>query len=308
MHIGCKRLILIICFALLAAAMGMTSASAAEDTSREFQECAECPVMVGIPAGSFIMGSTEHERGRFDNEGPQHKVAVAAFALGKTTVTIEQYATFLRQTGYQPEPCDRYHGLYWDSRGHGLAFPPGISPPPLWPAYCLNWNDARAYVAWLNSKVAKAARQVSSKSIEGPYRLPTEAEWEYAARGGVTAARWWGATVGEANANCNGCGSPWDGRDLAPVGSFGPNPFGLYDMLGNVWQWTEDCWNDSYIGAPSDGRAWITGACDKRVMRGGSWSSLPVFIRSAARSGNDIKGCDFDYANYAGFRVARSLP
>jgi formylglycine-generating enzyme required for sulfatase activity len=169
----------------------------------------------------------------------------------------------------------------------------------------VSWYDAQAYVAWLNAKVAKRAMKPGTA---GPYRLPSEAEWEYAARGGTTSARWWGNGVGTGNANCNGCGSRWDGRDLAPVNSFGPNPFGLYDMLGNVWQWTEDCWNDSYIGAPADGRARVSGACEERVMRGGSWSSLPIFVRSAARNRNAMSGRDFDYANYVGFRVARTLP
>src|SRR5205085_3673934 len=104
------------------------------------------------------------------------------------------------------------------------------------------------------------------------------------------------------------CGKTWDGRQLAPVGTFGPNAFGVYDMLGNVWQWVGDCWNESYIGAPADGRAWTSGDCAKRVIRGGCWSNLPAFVRAAARSRGDAGGQDFDYSAYAGFRLARDLP
>jgi formylglycine-generating enzyme required for sulfatase activity len=114
--------------------------------------------------------------------------------------------------------------------------------------------------------------------------------------------------VGAGNANCHGCGSAWDNTLIAPVGSFRPNAFGLHDMLGNTWEWTADCWNENYAGAPVDGSAWSTGDCSKRVMRGGSWSNLPAFIRSAARSRGDAGGADFDYSSYVGFRLAKSLP
>jgi formylglycine-generating enzyme required for sulfatase activity len=262
--------------------------------------------MVAVPAGRFAMGSPPAEAGRFDSEGPQHVVSVAAFALGKTLVTNEAFLAFLRQTGYQPEPCDPVLGLTWRSPGRGLAYPPGQTDAPQRPAVCLNWSDAQAYIAWLNGKAREATG--APPRPDGPYRLPSEAEWEYAARAGTATARWWGDALGAGNANCNGCGSRWDGTLIAPVGSFGPNPFGLYDMLGNVWQWVDDCWHDSYVGAPEDGRAWRTGDCARRVLRGGSWSNAPAFVRSAARSAADAAGQGFDYSSYAGFRLARSLP
>ncbi len=290
-----------LCFALAAQAADPT----ANPTDREFTECPECPQMVAIPGGRFQMGSPAQEAGRFDAEGPLHAVTVKAFALGRHNVTMEDFAAFLRETEYQPVACDRYVDMKWNSPGGGRAYPPYVTLSPRWPAFCLNWHDAQAYIAWVNKKARAADPKLAGRS---PYRLPTEAEWEYAARAGVTAARWWGEDAGRNNANCNGCGSKWDGKDIAPVETFGPNPFGLYDMLGNVWQWTDDCWNDSFVGAPTDGRAWTSGDCDKKVLRGGSWSNAPSFVRSAARIGNRANGTDFDYSTYSGFRLARTLP
>ena len=292
---------------LLGNFLGALNAACAEERlDREFQECTDCPKMVAIPAGKFMMGSPATEPGRFDAEGPQHIVSVRAFAIGKFEVTNAEFLAFLRETGYQPAPCDPILGLSWQSPGRGLAYPPGQTNPPLEPAVCLSWNDAQAYLAWLNGKVRGLAS--AAKSRDGPYRLPSEAEWEYAARAGTTTARWWGDAIGVGNANCSGCGSQWDGKLIAPVGSFGRNPFGLYDMLGNVWQWVNDCWNESYIGAPTDGSSWTSGDCSKRVLRGGSWSNVPVFVRSATRSRADAAGRGFDYSSYAGIRVARTLP
>jgi formylglycine-generating enzyme required for sulfatase activity len=295
-------------FSLVIAALALavpTAASEQAKTDREFQECAGCPVMVGIPTGRFVMGSPENEPGRFDTEGPPREVSVKAFALGKYDVTSSEFLAFLKDTGYQPAPCDRLMKMSWHSPGRGLAYPPYVGEPPRWPAVCLDWSDANAYIAWLNERVHRERPILGNR--EGPYRLPSEAEWEYAARAGTLSARWWGDALGIANANCNGCGSRWDYRYLADVDSFAPNPFGLYGMLGNAWQWTEDCWHESYVGAPTDGSAWIEPGCAKHVIRGGSWSNLPIFVRSAARSGSGDGG-DYDYSSLAGFRLARTLP
>jgi len=159
------------------------------------------------------------------------------------------------------------------------------------PVINVNWNDAQQYVAWL------------SKMTGEPYHLLTEAEWEYAARAGATTAYYWGDEIGVGNANCNGCGSQWDGRETAPVGSFKPNAFGLYDMAGNVVQWVQDCYHSRYYGAPTDGSAWTSGDCSARVVRGGSWNDDPRILRSANRYrylsdfGDDTLG----------FRVERTL-
>jgi formylglycine-generating enzyme required for sulfatase activity len=273
---------------------------------REFKECPDCPEMVGIPAGTFAMGSPAAEPGRFDAEGPQHYVSIRAFAIGKYDVTTEEFLRFLRATGYQPAPCNPILNETWRSPGKGLAYPPYDVIPPRWPAVCLDWKDANAYIDWLNARVRRA-RTLGGRL--GPYRLPSEAEWEYAARAGTTTARWWGNALGHGKANCNGCGSTWDYSELSAVDSFQPNAFGLYGMLGNAWQWTEDCWHPSYVGAPHDGRAWRNGDCSKHVVRGGSWDNVPIFVRSAVRSGamNDT-GKDFDYSTLTGFRVARDLP
>jgi formylglycine-generating enzyme required for sulfatase activity len=171
---------------------------------------------------------------------------------------------------------------------------------------CLDWKDANAYIAWLNQR-ARSERPTLAKR-RGPYRLPSEAEWEYAARAGTTTARWWGNELGAGNANCNGCGSQWDYRVLADVDSFPPNPFGLYGMLGNAWQWTGDCWHPSYVGAPSNGSAWTSGDCAKHVIRGGSWDNVPLFVRAAARSGAGPDGGEYDYSSLTGIRIARDLP
>jgi formylglycine-generating enzyme required for sulfatase activity len=156
----------------------------------------------------------------------------------------------------------------------------------------VSWDDAKEYVAWISAKAG------------APYRLLTEAEWEYAARAGTQTAYSWGEKIGRGNANCNGCGSQWDARQPAPVGSFAPNAFGLYDMAGNVWEWVEDCYHDDYDGAPTDSSAWtVDGDCSNRVVRGGSWDSNPQSLRSAnrGRSSGVIR------VNYLGFRVGRTL-
>ena len=155
----------------------------------------------------------------------------------------------------------------------------------------VSWDDTQQYVAWL------------SRMTGQPYRLLTEAEWEYAARAGTTTAYYWGDEIGKGNANCDGCGSQWDGKQTAPIGSFAPNAFGLYDMAGNVHQWVQDCYHDDYNGAPTDGSAWTSGDCSARVIRGGSWNFNPQYLRSANRN-----LLPTGFRNYfGGFRVGRTL-
>jgi formylglycine-generating enzyme required for sulfatase activity len=289
--------------ALLATALSLGAAP--ED--RSFKECPDCSEMVAVPAGRFLMGSPAHEPGRFDSEGPQHVVTVKAFALAKYPVTSEQFLTFLNDTGYQPQPCNPLLGLGWKQLHKGLAATPTDVEPPRWPAVCLDWKDAESFIAWINARARAAHPAIGSRN---PYRLPSEAEWEYAARAGANTARWWGDEIGDNNANCNGCGSKWDNKLLGPVDAFVANPFGVAGMLGNAWEWTADCWHLSYKGAPDDGRPWRDGACIKRAVRGGSWNNVPIFIRSAARAGAGADGAapDYDYSTLTGFRLARDLP
>ena len=159
------------------------------------------------------------------------------------------------------------------------------------PVIRVSWSDVQAYVAWLSGKTGEA------------YRLLSEAEWEYAARAGTTTRYHWGDDIGRNRANCVGdrCGDSWE--FTAPVGSFGANGFGLHDVHGNVWEWVEDCWNGSYAGAPSDGSAWESGNCDRRVLRGGSWVNIPRDLRAAVRGRIDTG----DRSSISGFRVARTL-
>jgi formylglycine-generating enzyme required for sulfatase activity len=276
--------------------------------------------MVVVPAGSFLMGSSAEEtkrdlnfvvpRGEGDiaqefvaREQPQHLVEIVRpFALGRYPVTRGEFAAFVRETGYSSGGgCTLFANHKYEERAEAGWQNPGFGQTDRDPVVCVSWQDAKAYVAWVNGKLRGAA------PIEGggPYRLPSEAEWEYAARAGTRTARWWGDSGGRNNANCDGCGSRWDRQSTAPVGSFRLNPFGLSDMLGNAWQWTEDCWNESYVGAPGDsGTAWKAGMCDSHVLRGGSWTNLAWLLRSAGRTRNDVG----KHTNYIGFRITKALP
>jgi formylglycine-generating enzyme required for sulfatase activity len=162
------------------------------------------------------------------------------------------------------------------------------------PVINVEWNDAKAYAGWLAKKTGR------------PYRLLSEAEYEYAARAGTQTAYPWGNNIGKNNANCDGCGSQWDNKQTAPVGSFAPNQFGLYDMAGNVWVWTEDCLNFGYKGAPTDGSPWTSGDYS-RMLRGGSWNYSPDTLVSTFRLGGPARGMGSGGTSNFGFRVARTL-
>jgi len=233
------------------------------------------PEMVSISPGEFRMGDIQ---GFGDaDEQPVHSVRIPRpFAMGRYEVTFEEYDVFARLTDRR-SPGD----MDW---GRGRQSVINVS-----------WEDARAYAQWLSKQTGKR------------YRLPTEAEWEYAARAGTETAYWWGDEVGENHANCDGCGSRWDNKQVAPVGSFASNPWGLYDMVGNVWEWVQDCWHKSYEGAPEDGsKAWGKeggGDCALRVVRCGSWLNRPRYVRSADRNGHE-SGARY---NFLGFRLAQDL-
>jgi len=250
---------------------------------RQFRDCPSCPEMAVIPSGSFDMGSPDQEKGRASDEGPVHRVThPKRFALGRFEVTFAEYDQCVSEGG-----C----GLT-DDWGWGRGNRPVIN---------VSWADAQAYVKWLSGKTGKA------------YRLPSEAEWEYAARAGSTGRYPWGNDIGRNRANCDGCGSAWDNKQTAPAGRFAANRFGLHDTVGNVSEWVEDCWNGSYGGAPADGGAWRTSECERHVIRGGSWNNVPDSGRFANRGWGDSGVRNFGVVNYGvrnfslGFRVARTL-
>ena len=235
----------------------------------------EGPEMVVIPAGAFRMGCLSNDDDCRDDEQPVHEVTLALpLALSVYEVTFAEWDACVAAGG-----CGGHEP---DDEGWGRGSRPVID---------MSWDDARAYAEWLSAQTG------------AEYRLPSEAEWEYAARAGTATKYSWGNEIGVHCANCYGCGGEWAGALTAPVGSFQSNAFGLYDMHGNVWEWVADCWNGSYAGAPSDGSVWLQGDCDRRVLRGGYWGYIPRGLRAAYRFRNASVYRDHD----TGFRVARTL-
>jgi formylglycine-generating enzyme required for sulfatase activity len=240
-----------------------------------FKECTDCPDMVVLPAGSFAMGSPATDAANKPDEEPQHTVTFAnAFAVSRFEVTFADWDACATHGPCNPQVSDG---------GFGRGQQPLVN---------VTWRDASRYVAWLSAITGK------------PYRLLSEAEYEYAARAGTTTIYPWGDMIGAGNANCAGCGSQWDGKQPAPAGSFSANAFGLSDMIGNVWEWTVDCEHVDYTSAPNDGSAWVdNNGCTSRVARGGSWNVVPAALRSANRL---LITEDSLYFNL-GLRVARTL-
>jgi formylglycine-generating enzyme required for sulfatase activity len=246
-----------------------------------FKECDGCPEMVVVPAGQFTMGSPEAEEGHFDAEGPQHLVMFTQpFAAGVFAVTFDEWDACAADGG-----CDGYRP---SDQGWGRGRRPAIN---------VSWDDAQTYVAWLSRKTGKT------------YRLLSEAEREYAARAGTATPFWWGSSISTQQANYDGesaygGGSKGEFRQRTlPVESFQANPWGLYQVHGNIWEWTEDCSNENYNGAPSDGSAWTLGDCSRRVLRGGSWYFSPDFTRSAFR----VRLFSVNRTSTQGLRVGRTL-
>lgn len=268
-----------------------------------FTDCEECPEMVVVPAGAFLMGSPPSEQGRDDDEGPVHEVVIGQpFAAGKYEITVAQYRRFIRATRHQTNGrCGEQERMpvMFDSFGGGAPrrynwSSPGFRQRGENPVVCVNWYDAVAYTDWLTQETGE------------PYRLLSEAEWEYAARAGTQTPFYWGEQADHESANYKeeGGRDRWDDR-TAPTGSFPPNAFGLYDMAGNAPEWVQDCKYPGYEGAPSDGSAWEAQDCETRSIRGGSWRSNPEAIRSANRYGAEVDVNVFGY--FIGFRVARDL-
>ncbi len=270
-----------------------------------FRDCVQCSEMVVLPAGTFVMGSPATEAGRSASEGPQRQVAIKAFALAKFDVTRRQWQQFVSATARPVVAGCEWAGLPRDQSAKASWRDLGFSQTSDDPVVCVSWNDAQAYVAWLRKRTGK------------PYRLPTEAEWEYAARAGSTTAFPWGDEASHERANYGAekcCSELASGSDrwlyTSPVGSFPPNAFGLYDMQGNAWQWVQDCYVENYAGAPKDGSAVETANCPYRVLRGGTWGDPPRLIRPAFRNWAPPPRwpVDWEYrSGGVGFRVARSI-
>ncbi len=308
-----KRLIFKSIFVLFVLSQQSGLALAAEPT--EYRECDVCPVMVTIPAGEFDMGSPEDNpsieprTGKpIRNESPQHRVRFAeSFDIGKYEVTVAEYGAFIRESGYKPaegcidfsppDPLAAKPDVDWSK--------PGYEQTGDMPVVCIGQTDATAYAAWLREKTGSN------------YRLPSEAEWEYAARGGETSRQLWGDDVARSceYANLRTELRPSDKvpegyepectddyRLPSPVGSFAPNGFGIHDVIGNVWEWVADCSHENYEGAPEDGSAWIDGGnCDLAMMRGGAYGGRPSRYSLAIRAGRPRQG----NVVAVGFRVAK---
>ncbi len=270
---------------------GQVQAQTSLEPGAAFRDCDECPEMVVVPPGEFAMGAAADEVGRDPNEGPQHQVAINySFAVGRYEVTVGEFRRFVEATGYRPRAnCnagDPYSLRSWLN--------PGFAQSDNHPVVCIEWQSAQAFVDWL------------SESTGASYRLLSEAEWEYVARGGTQSAFSWGNEADRHEMNVPGYHGDERWQNTTPVGTFSANPFGLYDVHGNVWEFTQDCRNRRYRGAPADGSAWQEGDCRYRMARGGSWDSQPREARSASRrrvwQQGTIRG-DHDL----GFRVARDL-
>ena len=252
-----------------------------------FKECETCPEMVVAPAGDFLMGAAEAEEGSDPDERPQHRVTIARqFAVGRFAVTFDEWDACVAGGGCRNHrPVDRDWG-----RGRR-------------PVINVRWEDAKAYVAWLARKTGK------------PYRLLSEAEREYVARAGTTTPFWWGSSISTRQANYDGkfpypAGASENGgfrRETVPVNSFDANPWGLYQVHGNVFEWVEDCWHPNYEGAPTDGSARSDPDCREHVLRGGSWNFAPWHLRAANRGRLGAAAFASGGVVGVGLRVARTL-
>jgi formylglycine-generating enzyme required for sulfatase activity len=292
-----------------AAATAATPAEPSAKSGQVIRDCSECPEMVVLPSGTFVMGAANGETGTYTNESPQRQVAIRAFAVAKYEVTIGDFGVFLQQSGYDAgtgcyvDVVNVTPGLSWKNPGFS-----GYAPGARDPVVCVDWNAAQAYAAWLSKKTGQR------------YRLLTEAEFEYAARAGSSGFFPWGIDMNQACAFGNiadlvAMAAPWwqtgysgvncnDGASYTTsVGRYRPNAFGLYDMIGNVAEWVADCYFDGYASAPTDGSAVDAAGCQARAVRGGSWGASPYLSRSAARS---YAGA-IARVNTYGFRVARDL-
>jgi formylglycine-generating enzyme len=295
---GMRSPVLILAMVAMLCGAGAPAYAAAPPPANTFRDCAECPEMVAIAAGRFVMGTAADEEERENlaaqfrhRSEPARSVTVRGFSVGKYEITRGQYRAFAEATGRDGGGCFVWNGTDFDLDREKSWRNTGYAQNDSHPVACVSWEDAIAYVRWLAQKTARA------------YRLLSEAEWEYAARAGTSTTRHWGDDWDRACDHANGADRAavlqtpaarlWhsvlcdDGHAYtAPVGAYRANAFGLHDLLGNVSEWTHDCWNGNYQGAPVDGSAWSSGDCSMRAVRGGAWDDGPTGVRAAYRVGS----------------------
>jgi formylglycine-generating enzyme required for sulfatase activity len=322
MHILLQTTLMLASLPILSSA-ALADHHGARKPGDSFADCEHCPEVVIVPAGKAVIGASLEEEERHGmspvNRGksiPLHEVAFARpFAMGKYPVTIAQFRQFVNETGYRASnSCfTQYyndgHYIYEKARGYSWRAP-GFAQEDDHPVVCVSAEDAEAYAEWLSKKTGHA------------YALPSEAQYEYALRAGTTTSYFWGEDrsraceysnqpdLDQARATNSPSGPDYrfqcsDGFAFtSPVGSFKPNPWGLYDMQGNIWEWTADCWNDNYEGAPTDGSAWKTGDCDARPSRGGSYGNA---VHSAYAGVRAPRHASYNGHSW-GFRIVRNDP
>jgi formylglycine-generating enzyme required for sulfatase activity len=271
-----------------------------------FRDCPTCPLMKALPAGRFEQGAAADQADATPFEQPEHLVALPRpFGIGVYEITVGEFREFVYATSRKSAECAAYDGT-WQARSDLSWNNPGYPQTATHPVTCVSWRDAHDYARWLSQKTHQR------------YRLASEAEWEYAARAGSGDARPWGTHAQAACASANVADAAaaqrypgWkvqpcnDGYVYsAPVGSFEPNSFGLYDMLGNVFEWVQDCWHTDYRQAPANGSAWLNGDCTQHVLRGGSWFTAPALVSVSARNRFE----ESYRSNSIGFRLAREIP
>ena len=268
-------------------------------SGERFRDCAECPELVVVPAGSFMMGSPPDEPERESAREEQVRVSIRQpFAVGAYSVTRGEFSAFVQATGYKVDPgCWFWTGTTWEERAETSWRSPGFAQDDQHPVLCVDLEAAKEYVTWLSTRTGKT------------YRLPSETEREYVARAGTNTPFWWGSSISTDMANYDGRHKYADGptgmwRQMTMrVDSFPPNAWGLYNVQGNVWDWTDDCWNESNAGNPGDGTARLDGECTWRVARGGAWNYAPTYLRAAYRYWNEPA----NRSSVQGFRVVRQL-
>ncbi|MFN4355199.1 formylglycine-generating enzyme family protein [Parvibaculum sp.] len=279
-------------------------AACSQETDRQLRDCGDCPELVLLEGGSFMRGAESGDPAADESEQPHHEVNIERpFAIAAHHVTVKDFDAFTAATGHETGPgCYAFTDDGWRMDENANWRAPGFLQTPLDPVVCVSWHDATAYAAWMSARTGKT------------YRLPSEAEWEFAARGGFKEGNFWGddgtqvctfANVNDITAKNKTAKAAENCTDgflyTSPAGHFRPNPFGIHDAIGNAWVWLADCWHGDYRTSPRDGSAHLADNCERRVLRGGSWTDTPGPVRIGARESRPSHG----RYSIAGFRLSR---